>query len=562
MKEIVCAINSKYIHSSLAPWYLRAAVEGNCCSDVVCSVVEGTINEPILSVVERICSEEPELIGISCYIWNISFVYALIGYLRKALPCAIIVLGGPEVSYCPEEVLRKHPEVDYVLSGEGEVPFALLTDMIALKKKKLQEIPGLCYRTATGEIVVAAPWVDSGDPPDPYSQQYLSVLNGRIAYLETSRGCPFSCAFCLSGRSGPVRYFDLERVKQDILVLANSGTQTVKFVDRTFNANALRAEKIITFILEKYGEEIPSDVCFHFEIAGDLLTKRMIELFSQAPVGLFQLEIGLQSLNSKTLESIGRKTDIQKLYTNVECLVAANRMHIHLDLIAGLPLEGWDSFQEGFDSVYGLGAHMLQLGFLKLLHGAPMREKRDRYPCVFSEDPPYVVEETPWMSRVQLERLAWAEDALDRLHNSGRFRRTLKYILAQQKSAFYWFCEFGEYAHRNGFPGMSLNQYSNMLMEFCLQKNGLDLTVLRDVLVLDRLATDSSGVLPDFLKIQDTALRRAKKMIEADYLTKRKPGVRRSVALLYSRSSVVYVDYLQRHPVTKEYEITEIPFSH
>ena len=242
MKRItaaIAALNSKYIHSALAPWYLLAGVAAYCGQNVSASVVEGTVNEELTAVAARIINKNPDVVGLGCYIWNIAFIRKLLPVIKDALPDAVVVLGGPEVSYSAGNILREEPLVNYVLSGEGEKPFAFLLNALA-NGASPDNIPGLCFRRG-GDIVISPPCSSDEDPPHPYSAAYLAALGGRIAYLETSRDCPFSCAFCLSGREGSVRYFDIDRAKKDLLLLAGSGTQTVKLVDRTFNANRARS---------------------------------------------------------------------------------------------------------------------------------------------------------------------------------------------------------------------------------------------------------------------------------------------------------------------------------
>lgn len=533
MKTVLVSLCSKYIHSSLAVWYLAAAAK-EAGHEV--SVFESTVNAPIEDAAAAIAAQSPDVVAISCYIWNITTVKALCRMVRHRLPGCVIILGGPEVSYNTGEVFGAIAEADYIICGEGETPFPLLLSALE-RGGDAAAIPGVATRGRT-----AAPYVGRGDPPDPYSAEYFATLGGRIAYLETSRGCPFSCAYCLSS-NGSVRFFDMARVRRDIVRLASSGAQTIKLVDRTFNANGRRAKEIIAFIISRYGAEIPQGVRFHFEIAGDLLDAEALELLKSAPPGLFQLEIGLQSFNENTLASVSRVTDTAALRRNVEALISFGNMHIHLDLIAGLPGENLHSFADSFDTAFALRPHMLQLGFLKLLHGAPMREEASRFPCEYSDSPPYEVISTPDISEQELDSLRRTEDALDRVYNSGRFRRTVLYLLDTLRvSPFDLFTAIGAL----DIPaGISLDDYTARLLTHFAADERIDPLRLRDAMVCDRLSTNASGKLPACLRHPDPRLAR---------LTREK-GLRKGCAILRSRGVFVRADYDDRDPVSGEYRL-------
>ncbi len=574
MKIVVLSLNSKYIHSSLAPWYLLAGIReySSFADRYDVKICEGTINENPESVYERIAAEGPDIIGVSCYIWNIDMVYELTALIRQRLPNCKIVLGGLEVSYNPEEVLKNHPEIDFVICGEGEKPFALLCDRLyaerELKDGGYERINLSQYGIATREVSYAEPFVTDDLPPTPFCKEYFESLNSRIAYIETSRGCPFRCAFCLSGRCGGVRFWPLERAKREILLLADSGTKTIKFVDRTFNANRDRAYQLWKFIIEsRENGEIHKDVCFHFEVAGDLLDEKSLELLRTAPTGLIQLEIGLQTFNEETLCAINRKTNLERLCENIKSLVSFGNMHIHIDLIAGLPKEDLESFKESFDTAYDLKPHALQLGFLKLLHGADMREYPDKYPCTFSKNAPYEVISTPWLTPNDIKILKGVEDICDRLCNSGRFVRTLNYLDESRKeiSPFDFYRSFAEYldnAAGGSFSGVgvSLDKYTELFRDFLhkygekSESIGLDFKKIRDLLVVDRLTTNASGRVPDFLQVDDPSLRKVKVFLEQKEEYKAPKATRRGVAILYSFSQVIFVDYTEKNPVTGMYD--------
>ena len=541
MKAVILSLNSKYIHSSLAPWYLKAAVE-EMVDNAEISIVESTINRTINDAFERIREISPKLLGCSCYIWNVTQTLEIAKKYKAENPNAVIVVGGPEVGYRAEEVLREYPFVDAVVSGEGEEPFAQTYEKLQ-NSKGFKGIEGVSYRE--GETLnISPPYVTDKEPPNPYSAEYLSSLQGRIAYIEGSRGCPFRCAFCLSGRCGTVRYFGQSRVMSDILKLANSGAKTMKFVDRTFNANKSRAKEIWSYIIRNSGVLWPREICFHFEIAGDLLDEESLELLKTAPRGVIQVEVGLQSFNPKTLESINRKTDVKKLCRNLEKLISFGNVHTHIDLIAGLPYEDMESFEDSFNTAFNMHSQNLQLGFLKLLYGADMREKRDIYPCEFTASPPYEVKSTPWLTDGEINCLKNLEDALERLSNSGRFENTLRYLIEELSfNPFKLFMRIGNELKTES--GTSLNEYVKKLFLLLSMYEETDRERLRDCLVLDKLLSDASGYIPECLKIDDPDLKICKRELNRRYGGGNKLGI----AILYTPSpEVVCVDYSRRNP--------------
>lgn len=543
----LCALNAKYVHSSLAPWCLLAGVKRYAPQLAArVRVVEGTVNEPEDGVLARILAAAPDAVTFSCYLWNIEETLRLAARVKQARPGAAVVLGGPEVSYNAGEVLAANPQVDYILAGEGEESVPALLRALAAGETP-RDIPGLCTRAG-----LAPPCVLLGNVPSPYGPEYLAALGGRIAYLETSRGCPFSCAFCLSGRCGKPRWFPLEEAFQNILTLANSGARTIKFIDRTFNADAAHANAILQFILAHYGREIPAGTRFHFELAGDILREDTLDLLGRMPLGAVQLEIGMQSFCEKTLAAVRRKTDVGRLRQNIRRLVGFGSLHLHIDLIAGLPYEDLATFAASFDTGYALGADMLQLGFLKLLHGAAMREEPQRFPCEFSSLPPYEVTRTPWLSEKDLALLHRVEDALERVYNSGRFRRTAAYLMrAGGLTPFAFYRSLGQAAAPLGAHHVPLDDYTAFLYGWGRALPGADAALLRDALVCDRLETNATGRLPACLHVHDPALGRAVRALAALYPPQ--PGVRRGVALLYGAKQAAFVDYTQKNPITNRY---------
>ena len=546
-KTVICALNSKYIHSSLAPWCLFTAFESAGIKDCECKVVEGTINEKSENIYVRLLDEKPQMVAFSCYIWNIGKVLELAERLKKE--GVIIALGGPEVSYRQRDILEKYPFVDFVLSGEGEEIFPKLVS--AISQCKEPDIKGVSCRKNSEIIISDGEFIDFENTVSPYCQEYFEVLGNRIAYIESSRGCPFSCAFCLSGRCGKVRYIPLERVKGEILQLCEMGAKTIKFVDRTFNCNPGRATESLRFIKDEYGKTIPEDVCFHFEIAADILTEDLFEVIGQLPVGAVQFEVGIQSFNEKTLNKINRKTNVDLVESNVKRLLSFGNCHVHIDLIAGLPFEGYQSFIEGFNRAYSIGANMLQLGFLKILHGSPMGEDKESYPCVYSSTAPYEVVSTPYITEEELAELHICENETDRLYNSGRFSRTLSYV-TRFMSPYDLFFGFGEFLLNNGEEGsIPLDKYTCLAYEFFSMIRGVDKMKLRDLMLLDRISTNNSDVIPSCLKVADSRLGKLKRLIAQ--------GKQISVAILYSENKAVYCDYSEKkNPVTGQWEIKKI----
>lgn len=552
-KVVLCVLNSKYIHSSLAPWCLYTSAKKECGEDFSLTVVEGTINEKEEDIFGRIMAEKPHIVTFSCYIWNIKKTLCLCRRIKEGNEDIKIILGGPEVAYNQASVLSENSFVDFILSGEGEV--VLPAFLKSLEKNEAEKVKGVSFMKDGRTYISFADEPEKTDFPTPYCEEYFSSLKGRIAYIESSRGCPFSCAFCLSGRCGKVRFFPPDRVKNEMLSLCRNGAKTVKFVDRTFNCNLKRAKEILLFIKEGYGTEIPDDVCFHFEIAADIADEELLSLVSSMPKGSVQFEIGIQSFNEKTLSAIGRKTDIKRVEKNIKALLKNRNCHIHIDLIAGLPEEDYKSFTDGFNRAYYLKADMLQLGFLKILHGSPMGEDREKYPCAYSEDAPYEVISTPWISEEELGRLHIAENELERLYNSGRFRHSLSYVLENADiTPYQLFYTFGLFLKEKDKSGsVPLYEYTDLAFEFFSSLEGVDKAVLRDAMVIDRVSTNNSGVIPESLKVKDSLLKKARQKVNE--ISPLKKGTSRTVAILYSENKVIWCDYEEKDRVTGLYKV-------
>lgn len=539
MKVIISCLNSKYVHASLSPWCLLSGVREFAKNTYDISVMESTINGNIQDFADKIINEKPDVVAFSTYIWNITKTLEICRIVKENHSCKII-LGGPEVAYRPKNVLEKYDFIDFVLSGEGEWTFPVFLDNI---NDDLSLVSGLSYRE-NGEIITVPEKEYTETPPSPFTEEFFQNLNGRISYIESSRGCPYRCAFCLSGRCSPLRFFDLEQVKKDIIRLANSGTQTIKFVDRTFNANSRRANEILLFIKDNYGKEIPQNVCFHFEIAGDILKESTLEILSAMPVGAVQLEIGMQSFNEDTLKIINRKTNTEKLIANIRKLISFNNMHIHIDLIAGLTGEDLESFKNSFNIGYSLKAHMLQMGFLKLLYGADMRENNEKYPCTFNDEPPYEVTSTPWISNDEIRMLKNCEDAVDRLYNSGRFLYTLNYLIDDVGfSPFDVFNDFGNAVDGNK---MRLCDYAEKLYNFFMAQ--CDKEILREKILCDLLSCSSSVQIPEIFKRKDVLYKQIKKYFIENVDKNMK------IAILYSTNQVFAVNQSQEKNLHNRYE--------
>lgn len=575
MKVTLCQPASQYIHSSLAPWYLKAAAAALCRSSHTIRVVEGTVNEPVDRLLCRLTTDAPDFIGLSCYIWNIDTVKALLPCIKKELPDTIILLGGPEVSFCAQEMLTCCPDADFIFCGEGEESFSRLLDALETADD-LSLVPGLCRRSQGGFL--------TNEPPlplkklfDPYTPEYFAALNGRISYIETTRGCPFSCAFCLSGRKDCLRRFDLEQSFDALLRLAASGTQTIKFVDRTFNADEERALAIWRFLTDAFAKGlIPAGVCFHFEVAADLFSDKALSFLATVPAGLFQFEAGLQSFFEPTLAAVQRKTDTDKLVQNLLAILSTGNIHLHIDLIAGLPFESFAEFGRSFDRAYAIGAGQLQLGFLKLIHGSRLRKDALQYGISYNACAPYEVTCTSWLTNQELLRLANIETALGRLSNSGRFARSLPYALSLwQGGAFAFFSAFAAVSEALGQTPHA-DKVAQCFYQFASSVAGVKSDRLRDLMALDTLASRRLGRLPDFLKVTDNRLKavnirlknKTAPATEIDNLCEKFTKGHISFCILYSgvgccgqNESLAFFDYTCQNPVTGQYKVAFLPLA-
>lgn len=413
MKTVLAAFNARFSHSSLAIRYIK---EYNRDLDI--KIAEFSINDEIFSAYKKLLEEKADIYCFSVYIWNVEIVLKVAHTLKKAMPNVTIVFGGPECSYNTEEFFEKYPFLDYIVVGEGEIATGNL--IRSIEKKSGTPPAGVASPEYPHAQAVCVPL---NTVCFPYNEKSVRELENKIVYFETSRGCPFKCSYCLSAAEDKVRYFPLDYVKRGLDFFFAHKIPLVKLIDRTFNANSARAEEIIKYIIKN-----SRGTKFHFEIDPSILTESLTDLLASAPKGLFQLEMGIQSANPKTLAAVNRRNCPEKISENIKKLRKAENMHIHLDLIAGLPHEDYASFEKSFNYVYSLCPDMLQLGFLKVLHGAPIEKCGD---ITYANFPPYEVIATKWISAEEICRLKLIDKAVDEIANSGAFTRTLEKLTAK-----------------------------------------------------------------------------------------------------------------------------------
>lgn len=534
MKILLTAINAKYIHSNLAVYSLRAYAS-EYAGHV--KILEYTINHRVEEILAGIYREEPDVLCFSCYIWNISYVEELIGEYRKLCPSVPIWVGGPEVSFETGAWLMAHPEVDGVMIGEGERTFLEIcrcyADMDRSKwEAALLQIPGIAMRTKEGGIVFTGepepidldeiPFCygdirgrldchgdlrGSQDCPEklggsPRRNGGLEKFRNRIIYYETSRGCPFSCSYCLSSVDRRMRFRSFALVERELGFFLEQGVPQVKFVDRTFNCNHGHAMRIWHFIQENDR----GNTNFHFEIAADLLTEEEIDLLCSMRPGLVQLEIGVQSTNPVTIDEIHRAMNLEKLKNAVQRIHSAGNIHQHLDLIAGLPYEDFASFSDSFDAVYALRPNQLQLGFLKVLKGSPLRGQAKEYGILCHSKPPYEVLRTKWLDYPELLRMKQAEEMLEVYSNSGQFEVTMRVLEPMFESAFSMFLQLGAFYETKGYFAIQHSRVRRceILLEFAEQaiSAGHDtpayLAMLAEALTVDLYYRENMKSRPPF----------------------------------------------------------------
>ncbi|MCB5525429.1 B12-binding domain-containing radical SAM protein [Fusicatenibacter saccharivorans] len=500
MKIILTAVNAKYIHSNLAVYTLQSSAEK---AGVFPEIREFTINQSKDSMLRSLFLARADVVCVSCYIWNISIVEDLITEYHKISPKTKIWLGGPEVSYHAEEMLEQYPFLAGIMKGEGEVTFREIAVYYqnqenGMEGKTLEEIHGITYRDADG-AVKSNPWrpvMDLSEVDFPYAN--LKKFENRIIYYESSRGCPFSCSYCLSSIDKRLRFRNLDLVKKELAFFLEQKVPQVKFVDRTFNCKKDHAMAIWKFIAE-HDNGVTN---FHFEIAADLITEEELELLNTLRPGLVQLEIGVQSTNPQTIEAIHRKMDFGKVTEIVNRIAKGRNIHQHLDLIAGLPYEDYASFRRSFADVYALQPQQLQLGFLKVLRGSFMYEHTKEYDCHYQEREPYEVLYTKWLPYDDVLKLKDVEEMVEVYYNSGQFVHTLPMIERLYENPFDFFQELGDFYRAKGYSEAAHNriQRYEILLEFLRDEKQQDEAFFRQMMVLDLYARENMKTRPHFAK--------------------------------------------------------------
>ena len=503
MKILLAACNAKYIHSNLAVYDLKAYSSDY---DKEVFLREYTINQPKDEILKDIYGSGADVVCFSCYIWNISFVRELIRDLAKILPETAFWAGGPEVSYDAEKFLTEMPEMTGVLVGEGEKTFHDLLEYYIDGKGSLGEIRGIAYRD--GEEIRHNGWRELMNLSEiPFVYQHLEKFENRIIYYESSRGCPFSCSYCLSSIDKKLRFRDLELVKKELQFFLDHKVPQVKFVDRTFNCKHEHAMAIWKYILE-HDNGVTN---FHFEVSADLLRDEEMDLMAKMRPGLIQLEIGVQSTNQETIRAIHRHMDLDKLERCVDRVHSFRNIHQHLDLIAGLPYEDYDTFHRSFNDVYQMKPDQLQLGFLKVLKGSLMKEEAEKYGIVHKEKEPYEVLSTKWLPYGDVLKLKAVESMVEVYYNSGQFQHTLEYLVPLAKDAFTFYESLGAFYEKKGYSEIShsrMRRYE-ILLEYLQEETDVSVEKASQKMLYDLYLREKLKKRPSFApdqKVYETAI--------------------------------------------------------
>ena len=550
LKILLAACNAKYIHSNLAVYNLKSC-SGEYSHNVV--IKEYTINQIQDDILKDIYLEQPDVICFSCYIWNISFVKELVSDLKKILPHVDFWAGGPEVSYDAVEFLKKNPAFFGVMVGEGEETFHELAGYyIERKPENLKEIRGVAFHDETKvPDIVHTGWRELMDLSKvPFAYSNLTEFKNRIIYYESSRGCPFSCSYCLSSIDKKLRFRDIELVKKELQFFIDNKVPQVKFVDRTFNCKHDHAMAIWRYITE-HDNGITN---FHFEISADLLREEELALMKTMRPGLIQLEIGVQSTNPQTIKAIRRTMDFEKLKGIVEQIHGFGNIHQHLDLIAGLPYEGYDSFHKSFCDVYALRPEQFQLGFLKVLKGSHMMEMTGEYQILYKDREPYEVLSTAWLTYGEILRLKMVESMVEVYYNSGQFKHTLVFLEQYFEDPFRMYEALGRFYEKKGYSEIShsrMRRYE-ILMEFAGEQKEIPLEVLSDVMLLDLYLRENLKSRPSFASDQKPYER-----LIWDYRKAKKIPKTAHIEVFRDGKTILF-DYTDRDPLTNNARLTDI----
>lgn len=550
MKILLAACNAKYIHSNLAVYNLKSC-SGEYSSSVV--VKEYTINQIRDDILKDIYLEQPDVVCFSCYIWNISFVRELVPDLKKILPQVEFWAGGPEVSYDAVEFLKKNPAFFGVMVGEGEETFHELAGYyIERKPETLSGIRGVAFRDENkGRDIVHTGWRELMDLSKvPFAYSNLTEFKNRIIYYESSRGCPFSCSYCLSSIDKKLRFRDIELVKKELQFFIDNKVPQVKFVDRTFNCKHDHAMEIWRYITENDN----GITNFHFEISADLLRSEELALMKTMRPGLIQLEIGVQSTNPQTIKAIRRTMDFEKLKGIVEQIHSFGNIHQHLDLIAGLPYEGYDSFHKSFCDVYALRPEQFQLGFLKVLKGSHMMEMTGEYQILYKDREPYEVLSTAWMTYGEILRLKMVESMVEVYYNSGQFKNTLVFLEKYFDDPFRMYEALGRFYEKKGYSEIShsrMRRYE-ILMEFAGEQKEIPSEALSDVMLLDLYLRENLKSRPSFASDQKPYER-----LIWDYRKAKKIPKTAHIEVFRDGKKLLF-DYTDRDPLTNNAQLTDI----
>ena len=547
MKILLVACNAKYIHSNLAVYDLQAYA-----SDYADHIVlkEYTINQQKDDIMRDIYLEHPDVVCVSCYIWNLSFVKELMADLIKILPGADFWAGGPEVSYDAEKFLTENSEFKGVMVGEGEETFKELAGYYVEKNPQdLKDMTGICYRD--GDQIIHNGWRQIMDLSSiPFIYKDLSEFKNRIIYYESSRGCPFSCSYCLSSIDKKLRFRDTETVKKELQFFIDNKVPQVKFVDRTFNCKHDHAMAIWKYI----NEHDNGVTNFHFEISADLLREEELQEMSTMRPGLIQLEIGVQSTNPDTIKAIHRTMDFEKLKGIVDRIHSFGNIHQHLDLIAGLPYEDYDSFRHSFNDVYALKPQQLQLGFLKVLKGSHMMEMCKEYGIVYKTQEPYEVLSTKWLDYDHVLKLKTVENMVEVYYNSGQFQNTLEYLENFFPDAFSIYERLGSFYMEKGYGDVShtrMRRYE-ILLEFLEDVPEISMDQVKDQMVYDLYLRENLKSRPGFARDQKPFERQIR-----DF-RKREKVAKNAHVEVFADGTVLLFNYADRDPLTNNAHVTDV----